>query len=81
MINLGENGSGATKELDINEAVAVAVAPSGREEECMEDEEESSNGRRKKLRLTKEQSRFLEQTFQQNQTLNPVTPHPSYLKY
>ncbi|KAL8463616.1 hypothetical protein ACS0TY_033543 [Phlomoides rotata] len=63
----GENGGGAIKELDINQA------PSGTEEECMEeeDEEETSNARRKKLRLTKEQSRFLEQSFLQNQTLNP----------
>lgn len=67
-IIIGENGGGAIKELDINEAP---------EEECMEEdvEEESPNGgpaRRKKLRLTKQQSRFLEQTFLQNQTLNPV---------
>ncbi|GKV43680.1 hypothetical protein SLEP1_g50941 [Rubroshorea leprosula] len=40
----------------------------------MEDEEESSNGGvppRKKLRLTKEQSRLLEESFRQNHTLNP----------
>ncbi|KAI4357666.1 hypothetical protein L6164_001600 [Bauhinia variegata] len=37
------------------------------------DEEESSNGGppRKKLRLTKEQSRLLEESFRQNHTLNP----------
>ena len=58
------------KELDINQV------PS--EEEWMasnmEDEEESSNGDppRKKLRLTKEQSRLLEESFRQNHTLNPV---------
>lgn len=40
----------------------------------MEDEEESINGGppRKKLRLTKEQSRLLEESFRQNHTLNPV---------
>lgn len=39
----------------------------------MEDEEESSHGGppRKKLRLTKEQSRLLEESFRQNHTLNP----------
>ncbi|RDY09523.1 Homeobox-leucine zipper protein ATHB-17, partial [Mucuna pruriens] len=39
----------------------------------MEDEDESSNGDppRKKLRLTKEQSRLLEESFRQNHTLNP----------
>ncbi|ONI31677.1 hypothetical protein PRUPE_1G325000 [Prunus persica] len=40
----------------------------------MEDEEDSSNGSgppRKKLRLTKEQSRLLEESFRQHHTLNP----------
>ncbi|KAK6157602.1 hypothetical protein DH2020_011850 [Rehmannia glutinosa] len=58
------------KELDINQA------PSGTEVEYMEEDEddESPNGGpapRKKLRLTKEQSRLLEETFLQNHTLNP----------
>ncbi|CAA0820544.1 Homeobox-leucine zipper protein ATHB-17 [Striga hermonthica] len=56
--------------------------PSSRfiEEESMEEEEESPNnagpgpcpspGPRKKLRLTHEQSRLLEESFRQNQTLN-----------
>lgn len=45
----------------------------------MEDEDENTNGdtRRKKLRLTKEQSRLLEERFRQNHTLNPVTLIPS----
>ncbi|PIN25984.1 Transcription factor HEX [Handroanthus impetiginosus] len=69
------SGGGAMKALDINQA------PSGTEEECMEEEEEddespnnNNNGGpapRKKLRLTKEQSRVLEETFIQNHTLNP----------
>lgn len=45
----------------------------------MEEEEESSNGGsnpRKKLRLTKEQSRLLEDSFRLNHTLNPVTLSP-----
>lgn len=45
-------------------------------EEEEEDDEENPNGYgpppRKKLRLTKEQSRLLEQNFLQNPTLNPV---------
>lgn len=66
-------GGSANKLLDINQA------PSRSEEECMEeeeDDEENPNGYgptpRKKLRLTKEQSRRLEQNFLQNPTLNPV---------
>lgn len=57
------------KELDINQI------PSGGEDEWMEDEYESPNGGppRKKLRLTKEQSRLLEGSFRQNHTLNPVS--------
>ncbi|PNX58326.1 homeobox-leucine zipper protein HOX3-like, partial [Trifolium pratense] len=58
----------AVKKLDMNR---VAI-----EEEWMEveDEEENSlNGDtpRKKLRLTKEQSRLLEEKFRTNHTLNP----------
>lgn len=40
----------------------------------MEEDEENNSGShpRKKLRLTKEQSHLLEQSFRQNHTLNPV---------
>lgn len=70
-------GDDAVRDLDINQV------PSGGEEEWMtmsggmEDEEESSHGGppRKKLRLTKEQSRLLEESFRQNHTLNPVKTH------
>ncbi|KAK9935267.1 hypothetical protein M0R45_022377 [Rubus argutus] len=62
----------SVKDLDINQA------PSGQgadQEEILEDEEDSSNGSggppRKKLRLTKEQSRLLEESFRQHHTLNP----------
>ncbi|XP_061355619.1 homeobox-leucine zipper protein HOX3-like [Gastrolobium bilobum] len=61
--------SSSVKELDINQVpLEVAWMASN-----MEDEEESSNGDppRKKLRLTKEQSRLLEESFRQNHTLNP----------
>ncbi|XP_010260582.1 PREDICTED: homeobox-leucine zipper protein HOX3-like [Nelumbo nucifera] len=65
------DGGSVTRELDINQI------PSGTEEVgSAEEEEESGLGGgegppRKKLRLTKEQSRLLEESFRQNQTLNP----------
>ncbi|KAJ8758488.1 hypothetical protein K2173_000209 [Erythroxylum novogranatense] len=61
----------SVRDLDINQI------PSGAEEDWiiagMEDEEESTNGGppRKKLRLSKEQSRLLEESFRQHHTLNP----------
>ena len=66
------------KDLDINQA------PSGAAEEeewisaGLEDEEESTNGAppRKKLRLSKDQSRLLEESFRQHHTLNPVAKPP-----
>ncbi|KAJ4973246.1 hypothetical protein NE237_006420 [Protea cynaroides] len=65
-------GGCVMRDLDINQV------PSGGEEEWVmmgsaEDEEECG-GRgppRKKLRLTKEQSRLLEESFRENHTLNP----------
>ncbi|GMH20331.1 hypothetical protein Nepgr_022172 [Nepenthes gracilis] len=71
--------SGVVRNLDINEV------PVEEEEEWMmasnasvEEEEENSNGGgdgsrpRKKLRLSKEQSRLLEDSFRLNHTLNPT---------
>ncbi|CAK8577421.1 unnamed protein product [Lathyrus sativus] len=57
--------SSSGKKLDMNQ---VAI-----EEEWMriEEEEESNVNPRKKLRLTKEQSRLLEESFRKNHTLNP----------
>lgn len=81
-----KGGAAAIKAVDINEE------PSSRsEEECMEEEEilksggegggpSQGPGPRKKLRLTKEQSRCLEQSFLQNQALNPVHT-ASYINY
>ncbi|XP_011070725.1 homeobox-leucine zipper protein HOX3 [Sesamum indicum] len=68
----GEMGGMAVKGgVDINQ-----VASSGTEEECMEEEDEISRNDggptpRKKLRLTKDQSRLLEESFRLNHTLNP----------
>ena len=67
------------KDLDINQV------PSGAAEEewisaGMEDEEESTDGAppRKKLRLSKEQSRLLEESFRHHHSLNPVTKPPPF---
>ncbi|XP_022776390.1 homeobox-leucine zipper protein HOX3-like [Durio zibethinus] len=68
----GDQVGSTVRDLDINQ-----VPSGGAEDEwitaSMEDEEESYNGAppRKKLRLTKEQSRLLEESFRQNHTLNP----------
>ncbi|KAG5023560.1 hypothetical protein JHK85_019902 [Glycine max] len=61
--------SSSVKELDINQVPLEEDWMASN----MEDEEESSNGEppRKKLRLTKEQSLLLEESFRQNHTLNP----------
>jgi len=66
------------KKLDVNRVTI--------EEEWMtlEEEEESSvNGDtpRKKLRLTKEQSHLLEESFRKNHTLNPVIIPPKSFIY
>jgi homeobox-leucine zipper protein len=68
------------RELDINQ-------PAFEEEEMeypigsIEDEiDEGREAQRpKKLRLSKEQSRLLEESFRQNHTLNPVCQFPSFL--
>ncbi|XP_038994106.1 homeobox-leucine zipper protein HOX3-like [Hibiscus syriacus] len=72
--SLPSSGGSMVRYLDINQV------PSGEDEWItanMEDEEESCNTNggaaapRKKLRLTKEQSRLLEESFRLNHTLNP----------
>ncbi|OAY25229.1 homeobox-leucine zipper protein HOX3 isoform X2 [Manihot esculenta] len=66
----GEGGCGV-RDLDINQVPSTAV------EEwitaSMDDDEEITNGAppRKKLRLSKEQSRLLEESFRHHHTLNP----------
>ena len=61
------------RDLDINQP-----AYGGEEEYPMgsieEEEEEGGTPRPKKLRLSKEQSRLLEESFRQHHTLNPVGP-------
>lgn len=74
------------KDLDINQVPSSSVGGDhdhDNQDEWMEEEEEmmssSINGTthsgppRKKLRLSKEQSRLLEESFRQHHTLNPVS--------
>lgn len=71
----------AVRDLDINQVPLAADHHEDWITASMEDEEEilSINGGsgppRKKLRLTKEQSRLLEESFRQHHTLNPVTSY------
>ncbi|XVF43632.1 hypothetical protein PTKIN_Ptkin02bG0056000 [Pterospermum kingtungense] len=69
----GDQGGSTVRDLDINQIPSGGGAEDEWITASMEDEEESFNGAppRKKLRLTKEQSRLLEESFRQNHTLNP----------
>jgi len=84
--NAGSGSGNAMRDLDMNQP-----ASGGEEEEfpmgsVEEDEEERGAGaggphRPKKLRLSKEQSRLLEESFRLNHTLTPVShrcPAPFY---
>ncbi|XP_017700217.1 homeobox-leucine zipper protein HOX3 [Phoenix dactylifera] len=64
-----EGGGCNVRELDINQPASGAEEdfPMG----SVEEEEEGGTPRPKKLRLSKEQSRLLEESFRQNHTLNP----------
>lgn len=75
--NNSNNGNGNMRDLDMNQP-----ASGGEEEEFLmgsveEDEEEVRGAggphRPKKLRLSKEQSRLLEESFRLNHTLSPVS--------
>ncbi|XP_047332425.1 homeobox-leucine zipper protein HOX3-like [Impatiens glandulifera] len=66
-------GTSFVRDLDINQ---VPTRGGVGEEECVDDDDDTNAGAGggppwKKLRLTKEQSRLLEESFQQNHTLNP----------
>ncbi|KAJ8570243.1 hypothetical protein K7X08_006820 [Anisodus acutangulus] len=81
----GSGGYKMMRELDINQVPTGGnineEESMEEEEESMEEEEDSSNNNningvlcgppRKKLRLTKQQSFLLEESFRQNHTLNP----------
>ncbi|XP_042444637.1 homeobox-leucine zipper protein HOX3-like isoform X2 [Zingiber officinale] len=68
----GGSGGGNLRDLDMNQPAygAEEEYPMGSIEE--EEEEESGTPRPKKLRLSKDQSRLLEESFRQHHTLNPV---------
>lgn len=63
----GQSDVSAMKDLELD----INQIPSGVEEECVE--KEFGGPPRKKLRLTKEQSHVLEQSFKQYHILNPVS--------
>ncbi|XP_064959863.1 homeobox-leucine zipper protein HOX3-like isoform X1 [Musa acuminata AAA Group] len=77
-LSFSGGGGGSMRDLDINQP-----AYGGEEDYPMgsvdEEEEEGGTPRPKKLRLSKEQSRLLEESFTQHHTLNPVShpPKPS----
>ena len=70
--------AGVMKDLDINQVPAGAGEEVWTAVSLELDDEDlinmNSGPPRKKLRLTKEQSRLLEESFRQNHTLNPVRP-------
>lgn len=60
-LDLVPHGSGGSEELDIERACSRAS------------DEEDGEGSRKKLRLSKDQSVILEESFKEHNTLNPVS--------
>lgn len=79
---VGVGGGCIMRDLDMNYPPAAEMEeeyPMG----SVEDEDEGGcggGGRPKKLRLSKEQSRLLEESFRQNHTLNPVSFSISFNK-
>nr|CAD1823904.1 unnamed protein product [Ananas comosus var. bracteatus] len=84
--NNNNNNNNNVRELDMNQPASggeeeccyyfpAIICAGEREAEAEEEEEEEDGGgshhRPKKLRLSKEQSRLLEESFRQNHTLNP----------
>ncbi|PKA49597.1 Homeobox-leucine zipper protein HOX11 [Apostasia shenzhenica] len=64
----------STRGFDVNEAPAAESAEEGgaaASSSSRASDEEENGGPRKKLRLSKEQSAFLEQSFKEHNTLNP----------
>ncbi|KAI8538921.1 hypothetical protein RHMOL_Rhmol09G0140700 [Rhododendron molle] len=70
-------GQGVMRNLDINQVPSEEDCWTGVSVEIVDDYDDGNNGSggppRKKLRLTKEQSRLLEESFRHNHTLNPST--------
>ncbi|XP_047306406.1 homeobox-leucine zipper protein HOX3 [Impatiens glandulifera] len=77
MPGFASSSSTAVRDFDINQV------PSGGEEHreySVDDDDESNGPMRKKLRLSKEQTHILEDSFRQNQTLNPKQKESLALK-
>ncbi|KAL1561987.1 homeobox-leucine zipper protein [Salvia divinorum] len=73
-----ENGSAAAKGLDVNRLPAAEETSSANSKrefeataEAEDDDDDNALNTRKKLRLSKEQSAFLEESFKEHNTLNP----------
>ncbi|KAG6420230.1 hypothetical protein SASPL_116751 [Salvia splendens] len=66
-----ENGSSAAKGFDVNRTPAAAEASSANSKREFEADDDNGHNARKKLRLSKEQSAFLEESFKEHNTLNP----------
>jgi homeobox-leucine zipper protein len=74
------NDSGGSFPLDLSphgRLEAAAQAGGERSSSRASDDEEGASAR-KKLRLSKDQSAFLEESFKEHSTLNPVSIHPSF---
>ena len=69
--------SGGSFPLDLGHAEAAAQAGAERSSARASDDDDEGASARKKLRLSKEQSAFLEESFKEHSTLNPVSIHSS----
>lgn len=67
------SGGGKQSERDDDNAAAVAGERTSCSRGSDDDDGGGSDASRKKLRLTKEQSMVLEETFKEHSTLNPVS--------
>lgn len=67
------SGGGKQSERDDDNAAAVAGERTSCSRGSDDDDGGGSDAARKKLRLTKEQSMVLEETFKEHSTLNPVS--------
>lgn len=67
------SGGGKQSERDDDNAAAVAGERTSCSRGSDDDDGGGSDAARKKLRLTKEQSMVLEETFKEHNTLNPVS--------
>ncbi|KAG6423256.1 hypothetical protein SASPL_113646 [Salvia splendens] len=66
-----KNGSSAAKGFDVNRTPAAEEASSSNSRREFEANDDDGLNARKKLRLSKEQSAFLEESFKEHSTLNP----------